>query len=464
MNMVEILTRRLAELVEQRGALADKLDGTYAEARSEHRSTLNETEQRAYDEARSELIKHDETIAEVRSNLDAAKEDEKRAAQAADIARELGNPKSEERAPVRTGSEPETYRRGGQHSYFRDLAMVGLQRGDTRAAQDRLMRNNREVEVEARALSTTDGAGGDFVPPMWMVNDYVELARTARPTADRVRNETLPTGTDQVNVPKIVTGTAVAEQATQNTAVQNTDATTGSVAANVATLAGQQVIPVQLIEQSPLNMDSILLADLAADYAAKVDLFVLNNNATNKKGLLQETGTNAITYTSGSPTPALLYSKIADAIQQVTTNRFLPPDTIVMHPRRWASLLAAVDSAGRPLFIASSGQGGFNSLGVQNGVAGANGVVGQVAGLDVIVDPQIPTNLGAGTNQDPIIVFRASDSILWEGAPHAEAFRETKADQLSVLLRFYRYAAFTTARYAKSVSVINGTGLVAPTF
>ena len=140
------------------------------------------------------------------------------------------------------------------------------------------------------------------------------------------------------------------------------------------------------------------------------------------------------------------------------------PDTIVMHPRRWASLLAAVDTAGRPLFIANSGQGGFNSLGTQNGVAGANGVVGQVAGLDVIVDPQIPTNLGAGTNQDPIIVFRASDSILWEGAPHAEAFRETKADQLSVLLRFYRYAAFTTARYAKSVSVINGTGLVAPTF
>jgi hypothetical protein len=85
-------------------------------------------------------------------------------------------------------------------------------------------------------------------------------------------------------------------------------------------------------------------------------------------------------------------------------------------------------------------------------------------GLDVIVDPQIPTNLGAGTNQDPIIVLRASDSILWEGTPHAEAFRETKADQLSVLLRFYRYAAFTTARYAKSVSVINGTGLVAPTF
>jgi HK97 family phage major capsid protein len=367
---------------------------------------------------------------------------------------------------ARVTSEPETYRRGGQSSYFRDLVAVSLQRPGAREAGERLERNAREVssQMQERALSTTDGAGGDFVPPLWMVNDYVELARTARPTADRVRNQPLPTGTDSVNVPKLSTGTAVAEQATQNTAVQNTDATTASVTANVSTLAGQQVIPVQLIEQSPLNMDDILLADLAADYAAKVDLFVLNNNATGKKGLLQEAGTNAVTYTSGTPTVAAFYSQLANAIQQVTTGRFMPPDTIVMHPRRWAWLLASVDASNRPLILPAANGGSLNAMGAMSGVAGANGVVGNLAGLDVIVDPQVPTNLGAGTNQDPVIVFRASDSILWEGAPHAEAFRETKADQLSVLLRFYRYAAFTTARYAKSVSVINGTGLVAPTF
>jgi HK97 family phage major capsid protein len=459
--MRDFLRKQLEKLLEERGALAGKVDEALKEARSEERD-LSDAEKASYTEAREALVKHDERIEEVRANLKQAEEDEERAQRVAETARELGTVSTEER--VQVGAEPQTYRQGGQHSYFRDLVAVNLNRPTAREAADRLERNQREVEVETRALTTTDGAGGDFVPPLWMVNQYVELARTARPTADRVRNEVLPTGTDQINVPKILTGTAVAEQATQNTAVQNTDATTGAVAANVATLAGQQVIAVQLIEQSPINMDTILLQDLAFDYAAKVDLFVLNNNAANKKGLLQETGTNAITYTSGSPTPALLYSKLADAIQQVTTNRFMPPDTIVMHPRRWASLLAAVDTAGRPLFIANTGAPGFNSLGGANGVAGANGVVGQVAGLDVVVDPQIPTNLGAGTNQDPIIVFRASDSILWEGAPHAEAFRETKADQLSVLLRFYRYAAFTTARYAKSVSVVNGTGLVAPTF
>ena len=439
---------------------------------------LNAEELREFDAltASADAEDNSQSIAALEARIAEVEEQERRAERAAAsrAATEQTGDGAEERAgdenptprAARVTSEPETYRKGGERSYFRDLVSVSLQRPGAREAGERLERNSREVAsaMQERALSTTDAAGGDFVPPLWMINDYVELARTARPTADRVRNLELPTGTDSLNVPKIATGTAVAEQSTQNSAVQNTDATTSSVEAKVATLAGQQVVAVQLIEQSPLNLDDVLLADLAADYAAKVDLFVLNNNATGKKGLLQEASTNAITYTSGSPTVALLWPKIADAIQQVTTNRYMPPDTIVMHPRRWAYLLAAVDTAGRPLILANPSQGANNALGTSTGVASANGVVGTIAGLDVIVDPQIPTNLGAGTNQDPIIVFRAADSILWEGAPHAEAFRETKAEQLSVLLRFYRYAAFTTARYAKSVAVINGTGLVAPTF
>lgn len=460
--MLTFLRKQLDSLLEERSALVAEVDGIVAAAEGEKRTALTPEETTKLDE-RSALIKSkDEEITAQRARITEAEEREARSEREAEVRKESGTTGDKGEVRTQVTKEPEVYRKDGEHSYFRDLTMVSLNRAGN-DARDRLIRNNKVVAVESRALSTTDGAGGDFVPPLWMINDYVELARTARPTADRVRNETLPTGTDQVNVPKILTGTAVAEQATQNTSVQNTDATTGSIAANVATLAGQQVIPVQLIEQSPLNMDSILLADLAADYAAKVDLFVLNNNATNKKGLLQESGTNAVTYTSASPTVALLWSKLADAVQQVTSNRFLPPDTIVMHPRRWAYLLAATDTAGRPIIGVNNGPV-FNSLGTASSVAQANGVVGNIAGLDVIVDPQIPTNLGAGTNQDPIIVFRSQDSILWEGTPHAEAFRETKADQLSVLLRFYRYAAFTTARYAKSVSVVNGTGLVAPTF
>lgn len=367
------------------------------------------------------------------------------------------------RSPAVVTSEPDVYRRGGTQSYFRDLACAQL-RGD-RSAFDRLERNARQVadlRGEERALSTTDGAGGDFVPPAWMVDEFVGLARAARVTANLVRQEPLPAGTDSINLPRLATGTAVAEQATQNTAVQNTDATTNAVTASVVTLAGQQVVALQLIEQSPANMDSILLADLAADYATKLDLFVIQNNAAGKRGLLSVSGVNAVTYTDATPTAGELYAKLADSIQQVHTGRFLPPEVIVMHPRRWAFFLAALDTQNRPLVVPSTGSP-YNGLGSAGDVR-SEGFVGTLQGLPVYVDPNIPINLGAGTNEDRIIVLRASDVILMESTPRSEAFRETKADQLSVLLRFYNYAALHSERYPKAISVVSGTGLITPTF
>lgn len=364
--------------------------------------------------------------------------------------------------PARVLREPTTYERGARTSYFRDLTAISLNREGRNSALERMQRNAREVEVgmrEERALTTVDGAGGEFVPPLWMMNNFINLARAGRVTADRVRHETLPSGTDSINVPRIATGTAVAEQATQNTAVQNTDATTSSLTAAVTTIAGQQVVSVQLIEQSPINLDTILLADLAADYATKLDVFVLNNNAAGKLGLLNVASLNAVTYTDASPTVGELYPKVADAVQQVHTLRFLPPDSIIMHPRRWAWFLAALDTAGRPLVTPYDG---LNQAAQTGGVI-SEGYVGTLQGLPVYVDPSVPTTLGGGT-EDRIIVARFDDSILWEANARSEAFRETYANQLSVLLRFYNYVAFTGGRYPKSISVIAGTGLAAPTF
>jgi len=359
---------------------------------------------------------------------------------------------------ARVTSEPEVYRQGGPVSYFRDLYRA-TQRGD-RGSMERLERNDRQV-LEQRALTTTDGAGGEFVPPLWMVNQFMDLARAGRVIADQVAQQALPGGTDTISLPRLVTGTAVAEQATQNSALQNTDATTGSVSAAVATLGGQQVVSLQLLEQSPVNLDDVLLQDLANDYAVKLDTFVISNNATNKVGLLNVSGAISVTYTDASPTLGELYPKIADAIQQVHTNRFMPPDKIFMHPRRWAAFLAAVDSQGRPLVVPNGT--GQNQLGTTGGVI-SQGLVGTLQGLPVYVDPNIPTNLGTGTNEDRIIVLRSSDVILFEGTPRAEASRDQKFDQLSVVLRFYNYAALHASRYPKSVAIISGTGLVAPVF
>jgi len=40
-------------------------------------------------------------------------------------------------------------------------------------------------------------------------------------------------------------------------------------------------------------------------------------------------------------------------------------------------------------------------------------------GVAIVTDPNIPTTLGAGSNQDPIYVMRSSDLKLWESAIRA---------------------------------------------
>ncbi len=473
--MLAYLRKQMSSALEARAALKSEIEGIVTAAEADGAEKLSGDQQIAFDAKRSELRAKDTEIEQLDARIKDLEEDEKREQRAAELMARHGQA-GERRERVTVVSEPETYRKGGQTSYFRDLFRAQM-KGDS-SAIERLSRNDRQVAdhlqriargaeqalegMEARALTTTDGAGGEFVPPVWMVNDYVALARGGRVVADQVRPMALPPGTDSISLPRVASGTAVAEQTTQNTAVQNTDATTNSVTANVTTIAGQQVIAQQLLDQSPINMDQILLADLAADYAVKADAFVINNNATNKVGLLNVSGLNAVTYTSASPTTAEVYPKVANGIQLIHTGRFLPGDKVFMHPRRWAWFTAAVDTAGRPLVVPAANMP-MNVLAAMGEVA-SEGFVGTLQGLPVYVDPNIPINLGAGTNEDRIITLRSSDVIFFEGTPQAEAFRETKADQLSVLLRFYNYAALHASRYPKAISVISGTGLVTPTF
>jgi HK97 family phage major capsid protein len=457
--MLAFLRTQLQDALERRAALKTELDGIL-DAPGKEKRDLTDDEQSKFTEKREAIKATDGDIETLRGRISDLEEAEERDAKAAEL-RAKYQPAGPQPTGIKVTSEPETYRKGGQTSYFRDLFRA-QQRGDHDAI-DRLRRSDREVQdgLETRALSTTDGGIGEFVPPLWMVEEYVKLARAGRVVADQIAHQPLPPGTDSINLPRLATGTSTAEQATQNTAVSSTDATSNSVTAAVATIAGQQVVSQQLLEQSPINMDTILLADLAADYATKLDVFVINNNAASKRGLLNVTGINAVTYTDATPTVGEAYSKVGDAIQQIHTGRFLPPDKVFMHPRRWAWFSVAVDTQGRPLVVPSA-QMPTNVLAAMTDVV-SEGFVGTVQGLPVYVDPNIPTTLGGGT-EDRVIIARSSDIILFEGTPRAEAFRETKADQLSVLLRFYNYAALHSERYPKSISVIAGTGMIAPVF
>jgi len=445
------------ELREQLNAVTQRLVDLHEQIEREH--TEEELNEERVAELEQEFARLEREARQLRRRIEIAETAERarREREAAEVA--AASADAGERARVEVVQEEAVYRPDGHHSFFRDL--VRAREGDLEAA-DRLRRHRAQTEPETRAISTTDGSGGDLVPPTYLISDYAEFARAGRPLADAVGSLELPAGTDSVMVPRITGGTSAAIQTTQNSAVSNTDMTSATVSSPVVTIAGQQVVSRQLLEQSPVQVDRIVLEDLARAIAQQVDAQVIAGTGSGGqlRGLLAVSGGVAVTYTDTSPTVSELYSAVANAIQQIHTQRFASPTLIAMHPRRWAWILAASDAQGRPLVTPYAGQ----NLPAQLERVAPQAIVGQMHGLPVLVDPNIPTNLGAGTDEDRILVLRLEDLRLWESTPRFMVGEQPLMQQLSVAFVGYEYAAFIPDRQPKSVGVIAGTGLVAPTF
>jgi HK97 family phage major capsid protein len=362
-------------------------------------------------------------------------------------------------------SEPLTYRAHDHaHSWVRDLVRHQTGRDDDGEARNRLMRHAQDVATEPayteyRDISRVDGSGGYAVPPAWLMDQYIELARPGRAFANLCQNLPLPGGTDSINIPKLLTGTSTAIQTADNTTISETDLTDTFINAPVRTIAGQQSLSIQLIDQSPIAFDEVVFKDLIADYAAKLDLQCLYGTGASGQ-VLGVAGTPGITtITVSAATIQAIYSAIANAIQTILSTRYQPPNVLVMHPRRWAWLLTLLDLNDRPLFLPDANRP-FNAAGVLQDVD-LQQVVGSVQGLPIVTDPNITATGGSG-GTDSIWVLRASDLLLWQSGVRSRVLPETRASTLSVLLQCFGYLAFSAGRYPQSV--VELVGLPQPTF
>ena len=444
----EIIGAKRGALLAQRGAILDK-------AVNEKRG-LMASEQREHDRLSSEIAPLTVRLGEIadlerRTKLD-------NAAHA-----NSGIPESGLQAGYHVGGGTTYHRGDNSPGYFQDL--LHARRGDYNAAQ-RLQQNNSEVGFQSRALGNTGatgGSGGEFAPPGWIESEYVKLARPGRVTADRFHKQDLPAGVSSVNVPKVATGTTVAPQTTQNTALAQTDITTVALSSGIITTGGKQVVSRQLLDQSPVAFDKVILEDLAADHARQLGTEAITGSGVNGqlRGFLTPASTSVITWTSASPTAQAFYGRLAQLQGQINGSRFKAPDAVVMHPRRWAWFASYVDASGRPLVVPTAG--GFNSMAVRDDNQSV-GHVGQVLGMDVFTDANIPTTLGAGANQDVVLMMVSSDIFLWESPLQAEAFEAPYADSMGVLYRCFNYSALIPDRYLASLGQITGTGLTTPVF
>lgn len=437
-DSIQRLKTRLGRKTAERRTLIEN-------ARRENRSgTLTEEQDTAF-----RSMSGDIELLETR--IEELQEDDRRSFQATDAMRRVAGPGG------RSGSQ--VYGPESRASYFADLAAVVRQTADY-GTRDRLS----TYEQEQRDLNRADGAGGQFVPPAYLMNDYAGLPRAGRVTADLMTRRPLPPGTDVINIPKILTGTATAIQPADNDPVQEVDLTDSVIAAPVRTIAGQQDIAQQLLDQSPVNFDELVMQDLLSDFQRRLGLQVLTGTGLTGQllGLQNVTGIETVTWTSAAPTAQEFQKRVADAVSRISGALFSSASglVIVMHPRRWAWLLTQNDTSNRPLVVPES-YGPNNAQGVLSG--GAEGRVGSFAGLPVYVDGNIATNTGAGTNQDVVMVMAPGETYLYESQIRTRVLPEVLSGTLTVRAQVYGYVAMAT-RQAKSIAVISGTGLTPPSF
>lgn len=431
---------KLIELArEQRAAKMAPADAILAAAEAESRD-LTADEFDAVKAAADSVVEIDARIAELTEIAE-------RNAVAAKVLPQVGG------AIVR--SEPSTYSaENRERSFFADA--FRSQFAYDADASDRIQRHMREVSVERRDI--TSGTLNGLVPPLYLLDQAATLARAMRPFADVLPQYALPANGMSVVVTKVTTGTATAAQTSQNTAATETDMVTTDITIPVVTVMGQQDVSRQALERGAVT-DSLIFADLVADYATRLDSLVISGTGSNgqHKGIL-----TAATATDGyaATTVAAFYGSVNAALSRVASNRYAPATVIVMHPRRWHWLLSKADTAGRP-FVVPAAPVASNPVGIGQ----TNyGIAGTLAGLPVVVDANVPTNLGTSTDEDRVIVSRITDHALWEGPLMTFSFEQAVNPPATVRLAVAGYSAFTAERYVSATSVVVGTGLVAPTY
>jgi hypothetical protein len=368
---------------------------------------------------------------------------------------------------ARIGQEERTYHRGNTGKggkFLRDVTRMYLFR-DIEAEQ-RLVRHMQEERVERgqylerAAGDAGTGAFAGLTVPQYLTDMYAPKARALRPFADACNQHDLPPDGMTVNISQITTGSTTALQANEFDTVSATSMDDTLLTENVQTAAGQQSLSRQAIERGT-GIEDVTMNDLQRSLSTTFDSTLINQGTTGLAALGVSTA-----FADTTPTGPELYPKILGAMAGVEAVLlgFATPDIAVMHSRRWYWLQSQMTSTW-PMF----GQQGIPaqlagvSLAETYG-AGVRGVLPN--GTVVIVDNNVPTGLGTGTNEDEIYIAASDECHLWVDpqAPQFIRAEQPKAQNLAVTLVLYMYFAYSFRRFASSVGKVSGTGLVTPTF
>ncbi|PZR65802.1 MAG: phage major capsid protein [Candidatus Dormiibacter spiritus] len=274
--------------------------------------------------------------------------------------------------------------------------------------------------------------------------------------------------TNQVLIPK-GSGAASVGIVSENTAKPSADQTYTQVTVNIFTAAGISKQSKQLaMDSSPTVLD-LSTRELGTLLGNLEEQKALNGSGTGEpRGILNVTGIGSQTVTGGAGTQNAVLDALMDAVVFIETNYFAPPSGILMHPRRLAWLLKGKDSALNYIFnpAATFRQPNMAPL-VNNNVTSMSTGISQppasLFGIPIATTANMPTNLGAGTNEDRIVVGAFNEAHWFQRQDVTMDVSDsagTSWEQNQVWIRAEERFGFSAERYPVAFSVLSGTCLL----
>ena len=351
---------------------------------------------------------------------------------------------------------PEKVREGG-----RELARQAMRENASVVAQ-------REI---AALVEGTQANGGFLVVPQYLQEMFAAVRRQGNALRRHGwLNVHQTEETNQVLFPKSsgsLTVGLVAELGVKPTADNNY----AQVVISLYTMAGIAAISRQLSRSADPAIAEILAKDLSMLLGNLEEQLVYTGTGTGQpRGIVNTTGTSAPLAPVGAGTAQVVGLAIIDGMIDlagvIATNYYGPVTGAVMRPSRLASLIQLKDNNNNYI-LNPAGQ--FHAP-ISNIPSGGDfdGSTFNLLGFPIAQSTNLPVNLGAGTNQDCIIMANWSEAHWfqrWDQQLDSSDIASDGAGVSSfatnrVLFRLEEIAGFSAERYPAAFGVLTGVGMI----
>jgi len=261
--------------------------------------------------------------------------------------------------------------------------IAAMKRGGSEFAQ-----LNANIQAATGDVVLSDAAG---LLPTQIVSPVFDDINPLRPIVTALGTRAMPQAGSSFLRPFVKVHSSVGQQSTELTALSTANFEVDDVSISKKTFGGKLVLSEQVIDWSAPSMLDAAIQDMTGQYALATEKETVNTLV----GAMSAGNAIVTDLTDGEEIIADLYLA---ASQIAEVGNYLP-NALLVAPKSWAKLGAAVDGQGRPLFPLA---GPVNSAGqLPQGTSGWNG---NILGLTLIVSNQI-TDQAYGT-QD-------ADDFLW---------------------------------------------------